>query len=94
MASNVAFAAGWLLFAVSILRARVLPKWPAVFLLIFSVVSFFPSFVDPKNVVRAPTRLDEPVPVLFAVAWMGVLLMWKRAPRTGGSSGEDAARVK
>lgn len=69
------FAGGWALFALTSIRAGVLNRFTSVLLLIFSILSFFPSRVDPENTVKLPTELHHPVPLAAIIAVIGVQIL-------------------
>ena len=81
------FAGGWALFALASIRAGVLNRFTSVLLLLLSILSFFPSRVDPENTVKLPAELHHPVPLAVIVAVIGFQIL-RRSP-----SGKRAANV-
>lgn len=72
------FAAGWALLAIASIRAGVLSRFTSVLLLPLSILSFFPSRIDPENTVKLPTELHHPVPLAVIIAIIGVQILRRR----------------
>lgn len=74
------FALGWVLFGVATFRARIYPRWAALFLIIGAVLTVLPQLPVPSIIFDV------------AMAWMGLLLFTggARLPSIPGVEETDA----
>ena len=76
---------GSILFALPMLRGRMLPRWPGYALVvsaIFAIVSFFLSGPgSPTTPLTILANLLPPALLIIALGWLGYLL-WTGSPRT------------
>jgi hypothetical protein len=76
IAGIAGYALGGLLFAIAMIRARVMPRWASVLLAVSIVLPFFT-----KSLVHHPYDRIFAVPVGLALAWLGfALFAERRAP--------------
>lgn len=84
------FAGGWALFALASIRAGVLNRFTSALLLLLSILSFFPSRVDPENTVKLPTELHHPVPLAVIVAIMGFQILRRYRSEGGAANARES----
>jgi hypothetical protein len=78
IAGIAGYALGGLLFAIAMIRARILPRWASVLLAVSIVLPFFT-----QSLVQHPYNRIFAVPVGLALAWLGFALFTeRRAPAT------------
>jgi hypothetical protein len=75
MAGLAGYALGGLLFAIAMIRARVMPRWASVLLAVSIVLPFFT-----QSLVHHPYDRIFAVPVGLALAWLGFALFNEQRP--------------